>query len=134
MDDKDKYDYWLSYAKEDLQAAEIMLHAERWVYVRFFCQQAIEKLVKGLYGLYIDFDSIPRVHNISLLVNDFVDKLPQQVTPEEFDLFDLLSRYYFNNRYPDYVGEIAEHLNEDNAKEIFEKTKEMFSWLQTLKP
>ena len=47
----------------------------------------------GLYGLYIDFDSIPRVHNISLLVNVFADKLPQQVTQEQFDLFDLLSRY-----------------------------------------
>jgi HEPN domain-containing protein len=68
MDGKEKYGYWLSYAKEDLQAVEIMLHAERWVYVRFFCQQAIEKLAKGLEGLYIDFDSIPRVHNISHLI------------------------------------------------------------------
>ena len=134
MDDKEKYEYWLAYAKEDLQAAEIMLHAERWVYVRFFCQQAIEKLVKGLYGLYIDYDSIPRVHNISLLVNDFADKLPQQVTQEQFDLFDILSRGYLNNRYPDYAEGIAEHISEGNAKEIFEETKEMFSWLQTLKP
>jgi HEPN domain-containing protein len=109
-------------AKEDLQTAEIMLHAERWVYVRFFCQQAVKKLVKGLYGLYIDFDSIPRIHNISLLVNDFADKLLQQVTQEQFDLFDLLSRCYLNNRYPDYVGEIAEHMSEGNATEMFEKT------------
>ena len=101
MDDKEKYEYWLSYAKEDLQTAEDMLHAKRWVYVRFCCQQAIEKLVKGLYGLYIDYDSIPRVHNITFLINHFADKLPQPITDEQFYLFDLLTRYYFNNRYPD---------------------------------
>jgi HEPN domain-containing protein len=134
MDDKDKYDYWLAYAKEDLQAAEIMLHAERWVHVRFCCQQAIEKLVKGLYGLYIDFDSIPRVHNITFLIKYFSDKLPQPITQDQFYFFDLLTRCYFNNRYPDYVGEIAEHMSDRQCKEMFEKTKEMFSWLQTLKP
>jgi HEPN domain-containing protein len=75
-----------------------------------------------------------RVHNISLLVHDFSDKLLQLITQEQLDLFDLLSRCYLNNRYPDYVGEISEYMSEGNAKEIFEKTKEMFSWLQTLKP
>ena len=84
MDDKEKYEYWLAYAKEDLENAEIMLNAERWVSVKFFCQQTIEKLVKGLYGLYIDFDSIPRIHNISLLIKDFEDKLPQTITQEQF--------------------------------------------------
>ena len=134
MNDQEKYEYWLAYAKRDLEAAETMLHAKQWIYVAFFCQQAIEKLVKGLYGLYIDFDSIPRVHNISFVINCFVDKLPQPITKEQFKFFNILSRYYFNDRYPDYAEDTFEHTQEGNAKEMFDKTKEMFSWLQMLKP
>ncbi|MDR0308069.1 MAG: HEPN domain-containing protein [Chitinispirillales bacterium] len=35
----------------------------RWLYVVFMCQQAMEKLVKGLYNYYIG-DDVPRIHNI----------------------------------------------------------------------
>jgi len=80
MNDQEKYEYWFAYAKRDLEAAEAMLHAKQWMHVAFFCQQAIEKLVKGLYGLYLDYDSIPRVHNISFVINHFADKLPQPIT------------------------------------------------------
>jgi len=134
MNDQEKYEYWIAYAQEDLRAAEAMLHAKRWIYVTFCCQQAIEKVVKGLYGLYLDFDSIPRVHNIARLVNDFVDKLPQPVTQEQSDFFDVLTRYYLNNRYPDYVEDLLEHTKGEHAKEVFAKAKEVFEWLQTLRP
>ena len=103
MNDQEKYEYWLAHAQEDLQTAEAMFHAKRWTYVMFCCQQAVEKLIKGLYGLYLGFDNIPRIHNISRLITFFTDKLSQPVTHAQFDFFDILTRYYLNNRYPDYV-------------------------------
>ena len=90
--------------------------------------------MKGLYGLYIDFDSIPRVHNISFVINCFADKLPQSVTQEQFKFFNILSRYYFNDRYPDSAEDAFEDTQEGDVQKMFDKTKEVFSWLQTLKP
>ena len=134
MDDREKYQYWLKHAQYDLDSADAIKQTCRWLYVVFMCQQAIEKLVKGLYGLYIDFDRIPRTHNIRRLVNDFADKLPQTVPKETYALFDLLSRYYLNNRYPDYIDDISQQINESTAKIILEQTKEVFAWLLSMIP
>ena len=134
MDEQEKYAYWLAYAQEDLLTAEAMADTKRWMYVAFCCQQAIEKLVKGLYGLYLGFDSVPYGHNISRLVNAFAETLPQPVPQEYYDHFDILTRYYLNNRYPDYVQDLSAQTKEGSAKDVLNKTKEVFAWLQTLKP
>ena len=61
MNQEEKYTYWLDAAEYDLQSAEAMYASGRWVYVVFMCQQAIEKLLKDLYVLYLD-DNVPRIH------------------------------------------------------------------------
>jgi HEPN domain-containing protein len=60
MTNEEKYNYWLDIAKYDLDTADAMYKSRRWLYVVFMCQQAIEKLVKGLYLLYID-DNTPKL-------------------------------------------------------------------------
>jgi HEPN domain-containing protein len=97
------------------------------------CQQAVEKLCKGLYVLYID-DNVPRIHNISNLVRRFADKLPEVVPEDRFTFFDCLTGYYLNDRYPEYRKRIGALANEQSAKTILDKTKEAFQWLLTLKP
>ena len=134
MTEHEKFEYWLEYAKADLDTAEFMVESKRWLYVTFMCQQAIEKLVKGLYGLYLSFDDIPHVHNITRLVNDFADKLPHSISRDKLDFFNLLSGYYSNNRYPEYVQQLKERMVEGNSREVFSKTKEVFAWLLTLMP
>jgi HEPN domain-containing protein len=49
------------------------------------CQQAVEKLVKGLYTMYID-DNVPRAHNIKTLFERFENKLTVQVPTEVYHL------------------------------------------------
>ncbi len=63
MNNEEKYDYWEDIATYDLETAEDMLLPGRYLYVVFMCQQAIEKLAKGLYVLYKD-EEPPRIHNI----------------------------------------------------------------------
>jgi len=53
-----------------------MLNGGRWLYVVFMCQQSIEKLIKGLYVLYVD-DNVPKTHNIRILVEKFENLLPE---------------------------------------------------------
>ena len=76
MDLQEKFEYWFDIAHYDLETAEVMFNTGRWLYVVFMCQQAIEKLCKGLYLLFID--------------------------GEKRLLFAKLSAFYLNNRYPEY--------------------------------
>jgi HEPN domain-containing protein len=88
----EKYQYWLSYAQNDLETAEAMFSTGRWSYVLVTCQQALEKMAKGLYLLYID-DNIPRLHDINAIIARFEDKLPEPAGDARSDLFRNLSMY-----------------------------------------
>jgi len=128
-----KYEHWLDIAQYDLETAKSMLSSGRWLYVVFMCQQAVEKLSKGLYTLYVD-DNIPRIHNIKTIIEYFDHKLPIAISDEKFDFFDALSSYYLNNRYPDFISKLSSQIKEAEATKILSQTEEVFSWLLTLKP
>jgi len=133
MDAQEKYEYWLDIAQYDLDTAKAMQESKRWLYVVFMCQQAVEKLVKGLYVLYID-DNVPKTHNIRVLIDKFENLLPDEVSDDHYDLFEDLTIHYLNGRYADYKQKLSEHLNEQTSLEFLERTKEVFTWLLTLKP
>ncbi len=59
MDNREKYVHWRDIAVYDLETADAMLVSGRYLYVVFMCQQAAEKLVKGLYVLHKDNIQIP---------------------------------------------------------------------------
>ena len=130
---EEKFQYWLTYAQNDIDSAEFMLKSGRWFYTLFMCQQAIEKLVKGLYVQYID-DNVPRLHDINNIFDRYKDKLSEQITEEKIDLFDKLSQFYLRNRYPDYTSALESIATRETAYSIFEKSKEAFQWLLTMKP
>jgi HEPN domain-containing protein len=48
MNTQEKFDYWLDIAQYDLETEDAIFTAGRWLYVVFMCQQALEKLCKGL--------------------------------------------------------------------------------------
>jgi HEPN domain-containing protein len=133
MTAQEKYEHWLDIAQYDMETAASMLSSGRWLYVVFMCQQAVEKLTKGLYTLYVD-DNVPRIHNIKTIAEHFEDKLPNVIPDDKLDFFDTLSVYYLNNRYPDYMNKLSTQIKEKEAAETFAKTKEVFAWLLTLKP
>jgi HEPN domain-containing protein len=89
MTAQEKFDYWLGLAQYDIGTAEAMFRSGIWLYVVFMCQQAIEKLVKGLYVLYMGNDA-PYSHNIMSLLGAFEEKLPDEIGDERNLLFDQL--------------------------------------------
>jgi len=132
MTKEDKYTYWLQLAQYDLDTAQTMYAGGRWFYVAFMCQQAIEKICKGLYNFYID-DNIPRIHNIRFILAKIETSLSLAIKPEIYSLIDTLSAHYLNNRYPDFSGAPNTQIDKDKATSILEKTREAFTWLLTLK-
>jgi HEPN domain-containing protein len=133
MTSEEKYTYWLELANYDLESAGAMFSTGRWLYVVFMCQQAIEKLCKGLYTLHID-DDVPKIHNIKQIFICFEDKLSVPVNEDRYTLFDSLSAYYLANRYPDFDLKANQQISKNEAESLLAKTKEVFSWLLTLKP
>jgi len=133
MNIQEKFKYWLEIAQYDLDTAEVMLKSGRWLYVVFMCQQAIEKLVKGLYILYID-DNIPYIHNIRVIIEKFESRLPEAVSDERYDLFEELTAYYLNGRYTDYKQKLSDLLDKETADVYYKQTKEAYTWLLTMKP
>jgi len=130
---EEKFQYWLNYAQNDLDSADFMFKSGRWFYTLFMCQQAIEKLVKGLYILYID-DNVPRIHDVNSIFEKFKDKLPEQLTEDRVKLFDTLSQFYLRSRYPDYTSALASVTTSETAQTVYEKSKEAFQWMLTMKP
>jgi len=128
----EKYEYWKSYADRDLDAAEAMFETGRWFYVVFMCQQAIEKMIKGLYNLHTN-DDVPRTHNIGLLANRIEDCSAILFNTEKYELFETLSKYYIADRYPDFISKKGDLISKEEAKTILIKTRETYAWLQTLK-
>ena len=142
MNNLEKYEYWMQYANYDLETAEAMLKSKRYVYVAFTCQQAIEKAVKALHVLYIGNEA-PKSHNIlyvfELIFNN--EEYCNNISDEHFEedkekykpLFTTLHSYYIAERYTDYKRQVSESLREENSKELLDKTKEVFKWLESLK-
>ena len=132
MTKEEKYAYWLQLAQYDLDTAQAMYAGGRWFYVAFMCQQALEKLCKGLYNFYID-DNVPKAHNIPFILAKIEASLSFTVKPEVYDLMDMLSSLYLSNRYPDFSTPPNIHIDKNTATDLLEKTKEAFTWLLTLK-
>ena len=133
MDMREKFEYWHDIVNYDLETANAMFSTGRWLYVVFMCQQAIEKLCKGLYLLYID-DNVPWIHDINSIITKFANKLPEAIDDSKRMLFAKLSAFYLNNRYPEYKERLSTSLNREEAQSILNETKEAFAWLETLKP
>ena len=133
MDSSEKFEYWRDIAQYDLKTAQAMYKTGRWLYVVFMCEQAIEKLCKGLYLLFIN-DNIPQIHDINSLVTKFADKLPEPIDDEKRLLFARLSAFYLKNRYPEYKERLSMSLDKKEAGNILKKSREVFKWLLTLKP
>ena len=99
-----------------------------------YVPQAIEKLVKGKYGLFVNAENVPHVHSITQLVKEFEDDLSEPVEDAYYDLFETLTAHYLSSRYPDFQRHLETITKEEKAREIYLKTKEVFAWLKTLKP
>lgn len=132
MNKEEKYSYWLEMAEYDLETADAMFKSGRYIYVAFMCQQSLEKLSKGLYNYYVK-DQVPRVHNISFIIDKVLIILNEELEETTYQLFDKLSAYYLHGRYPAFKEKISSLIGENEAGVMLKKSKEVFKWLKSLK-
>lgn len=141
LDKKQKYSYWEDIAAYDMETARAMLDSGRYLYVVFMCQQAIEKLVKGLFVLFCE-EEPPRSHNISMIFKKVIESQSDKfegietytVKKEKYGSFFVkLLAYYIAERYPSYKEKLSQAVDRQEAVEVLTTTEEVFAWLLYLK-
>lgn len=130
LNNKEKYEHWLKVAEDDLDSAEFMFNGGRYSYLTFMCQQAIEKLAKGIYVYTFD-EEAKYTHNINLILA----KIDSIETHSEYDnyktFFNELFMYYTAGRYDVYKEKIVKSLDKSTSENILKNTKEAFLWLKS---
>ncbi|MCH8120366.1 MAG: HEPN domain-containing protein [Planctomycetes bacterium] len=118
---------WISLAKYDLETAEAMLNAGRYLYVAFMCQQAIEKILKACYVKEFN-DTPPYTHNLLRLAKEL--SFFSKIGSDKLEHVEVLNAYYIESRYTEEFGELVAVLTEEKTREILDSTKGLFEWLK----
>jgi len=126
---KDRIQYWIDLSEYDLETAQVMLDGKRFLYVGFMCHQVIEKMLKAYY-VFINNDNPPYIHNLGYLAEK--SGIYINMTEEQKDFMDFLEPLNVEARYPKYKEKIMQSLNYDSCKDILQKTKELYLWINKL--
>ena len=115
---------WSEQARYDLETAYAMLEAERYLYVLFCCQQALEKAMKSVIvkrtGTFP-----PRIHNLLRLI----EAAGIEIEPKYTEFLGELSAYYIQTRYPEEIESMGESINRHIAEKVLLETREVMEWL-----
>ena len=118
---KEETNRWLEMAEYDLDTAEAMFRARRYIYVVFMCHLCLEKMLKGYVIEFVD-SFPPYTHNLIRLA-----QLVKLQLPEELQKFIIkLSDQSIITRYPESLKQYTRA----HAQDYLEQTKRVFSWLR----
>jgi HEPN domain-containing protein len=105
---KPETEQWVEVAASDLEVVRITLDDDFYQQAVFFCQQALQKLLKAIWTERHGVGTHPRVHNLVKLASGLGLDVPQQWRDLLVDLTDQI----FPSRYPEagwwYEREAAE--------------------------
>ncbi|MBS7635948.1 HEPN domain-containing protein [Candidatus Bathyarchaeota archaeon] len=120
--------WWIEDAKRSLTKAGKYLELGFYEDCVFNCQQALEKLFKGLSIELLKKRPV-KTHKLTTLYKP-LEKYAQ-IGEELKDFLSLISPYYFITRYPDIaMGLPSEIVTEKFAKECLTKTRRVFDCFQ----
>lgn len=125
----DIFSQWRQLARYDFETAEAMFRAGRWMYVLFCCQQAAEKMLKGLVAARTG-QLPPRTHNLMRLAEE-AGLVPDEATASKLRQ---LTAYYIQSRYPDEVQVLTSQADVHLAREVLRETQEVLQWLESQSP
>lgn len=118
------HEKWIERSQYDLETADALLAAGRYIYVVFMCQQAVEKTFKAVLA-YRGLD-VPPIHNLRRLAE--AGGFLQELQHEELRRLDFLSQFYLNARYKEDIQELSRQVGEDTARECVRWAREKMTW------
>jgi HEPN domain-containing protein len=122
------FESWVNQGRKDLVRADRGAIYEDWEQVVYYCQQALEKLAKVVFLLYVNKD-IPFIHNVEIIFRKLESNLPEPVGDKRYALLTKIPQFYINGRYLCRSGEMLFSVDKTEAENILAQTKEVFEWL-----
>jgi len=117
---------WIKTSNYDLQTADAMYKAARYLYVVFMCHLAIEKMLKAILAHKYPEDIPPKIHNLINLMQKAEITLPEDLK----DFFQRLDNVSVATRYPEDLRTLSKEFNQETAKKVLTETKRMIKWLK----
>lgn len=139
----EKYGYWLMLSDYDIETAEVLVRAERWVYSVYLCQQSIERQLKGMYVFFFGTEA-PKSHNLNFLFLKLAEKLEKADEPiaslfaahrDECEDFMTDLMFFYMTDYPfSYKNITSRFVSPQTAIALYDKTKAQLAWLRSFMP
>jgi HEPN domain-containing protein len=117
---------WVATSNYDLQTADAMYKAGRYLYVVFMCHLAIEKMLKALLAHKYPENIPPKIHNLINLSQRAELALPENLK----DFFQRIDNVSVVTRYPEDLRTLSIEFNQYKVKRILADTKRMIKWLK----
>ncbi len=118
-----EFKLWLEKAQESLGDAEASLDKHRYGLTAWCCQQALEKLLKAA-AIKLKNKRPRKIHDLLPLLRES----GLEISKKKEDEIVKISKFYFLVRYPDLNKKFF--ATDRVARETFEKTKEIFLWIE----
>ncbi|MCM8777605.1 MAG: HEPN domain-containing protein [Candidatus Omnitrophica bacterium] len=116
---------WFKQDDYDLETAQAMFKADRYIYTVFMCHLSIEKALKGLYAKKFKKDP-PKIHDLVYLIKKTGLTLPKE--NEEF--LKILNELSVPTRYPDEIEKILKQYKQERTEKILDQAKELLLCLK----
>ena len=116
---------WCDISAYDIATAEAMYKTGRYLYVLFMCQQAVEKLLKGLAQQETGIIP-PKIHDLerlSIMANAKPDT-------KQLEILRVLNGYYIESRYPEEIEMLMKEIDEKITRSYLKETEEILGWLK----
>jgi HEPN domain-containing protein len=118
---------WAEQGRYDLDTARAMLQSGRFIYVLFCCQQAVEKMLKGIIAKTTG-EMPPRIHNLMQLVK----RAGLEPDEEQSLLMRELSEYYIQSRYPEEIETVLPFAGPEISHDTLKRTEKIVEWLSSM--
>ncbi len=119
---------WLHMADMDFGVAEHLLktyHPKPCELICYHCQQCVEKAVKAIIIATGASGEVPKVHDLSYLLNQISDKI--EIDEKYYDYADTLTPYGVSVRYPNEL-----FLEERHAEKAVQMADEILKWAKAI--
>jgi HEPN domain-containing protein len=118
---------WISRAEYDLESARTLLASKRNLHAFFFCQQSIEKALKGVIQFKTE-TLAPRIHNLPRLA----EIAGLSGDPDRMQLLAEFSTFYIESRYPAEIDQLAAATTNADAQRAVKQTEDIIEWLRSI--
>ncbi|MBO5348333.1 MAG: HEPN domain-containing protein [Clostridia bacterium] len=127
MNNLDLMNFWIESSDEDYNVMNVLFKSKKNSYCLFFGHLAIEKLLKALYAKKNKgAPYAPKSHDLLYLA----EKIELDLTEEQEDLLDTITRFNMNARYDDYKKEFQAKCTDEYTVLQKSNIEEVRKWLK----